>query len=320
MTAARHLPVMVDKVVCSLAPGDGEIVVDATFGAGGYSKALLGAAACKVFGIDRDADAIGAGADIAAGFGGRLDLIHGCFSEMETLLRARGVAHADGVTMDLGVSSMQIDEPARGFSFQHDGPLDMRMDRTGPSAADVVNSYDAEQLADIIYRYGDERRSRAIARAIVAARATEPITRTAALARIVAETIGGRGRIHPATRTFQALRIYVNDELGELSRGLCAAERLLAPEGRLVVVAFHSLEDRAVKQFLQARSGTAAQGGSRHLPNIPAPRREPSFRLPFRGAKRPSEEELRGNPRARSARLRAAIRTDAPAWDCEAPQ
>lgn len=317
MTMSRHQPVMAAEVLSLLAPVDDEVFVDATFGAGGYSDAVLRAAACRVIGIDRDPDAVAAAAAMTDAFDGRLEVVGGRFSEMDSLLQGLGLACVDGVAMDLGVSSMQLDEAERGFSFQHDGPLDMRMERSGPSAADVVNDYDAERLADIIYRYGEERRSRAIARSIVAARAGQPISRTALLAQIVADAVGHQGRTHPATRTFQALRIYVNDELGELSRGLCAAERLLAPDGRLVVVAFHSLEDRCVKQFMQARAGVTTTGVSRHLPDNVAPRRAPSFRLPFRGARRPSKAEISGNPRARSAKLRAAIRTAAPAWDQE---
>jgi 16S rRNA (cytosine1402-N4)-methyltransferase len=221
------------------------------------------------------------------------------------------------VVLDLGVSSMQIDDPGRGFSFQQDGPLDMRMEQVGPDAAEFVNQAGEAELADIIHVYGEERRARAVARAIVEARREAPIRRTGELARIVARVVGRRGRLHPATRTFQALRIHVNDELGQLARGLAAAERLLAPEGRLVVVSFHSLEDREVKRFLGTRSGAGASV-SRHLP-VPEQKLLPAtFKLLFRGVKRPSEKECARNPRARSARMRAAIRTDAPALEVAA--
>ena len=313
----RHLPVLRDEVVAALAPRDDEAIVDGTFGAGGYAQALLSAARCKVYGIDRDPEAIAAGAGLAAESGGRLELIEGRFSEMDALLAAHGVERADGVALDLGVSSMQLDQAERGFSIQRDGPLDMRMAKRGESAADLVNGYGEAELADLIWRYGEERRSRAVARAISQARATKPIERTGELADIVAKAVGRTPGMHPATRTFQALRICVNDELGELTRGLAAAERLLAPGGRLAVVAFHSLEDREVKQFLQTRSGVEP-GASRHLPVARRSRRAPSFRLLFRGARTPADAEVARNPRARSARLRAAVRTEAPAWEGEA--
>ena len=314
--SGRHLPVLRDEVVAALAPRDGEAFVDGTFGAGGYAQALLAAAACRVYGIDRDPEAISGGGALAARSAGRLELIEGRFSEMDALLAARGVDRADGVALDLGVSSMQLDEAGRGFSIQRDGPLDMRMEKRGESAAEIVNDRDEAALADLIWRYGEERRSRAVARAIVRARAAKRIERTAELADIVAKAVGRTPGAHPATRTFQALRICVNDELGELTRGLAAAERLLAPGGRLAVVAFHTLEDREVKQVLQNRSGMEP-GASRHLPARRA-RRAPSFRLLFRGARAPTEAEVARNPRARSARLRAAVRTEAPAWEGEA--
>jgi 16S rRNA (cytosine1402-N4)-methyltransferase len=310
----RHLPVMRDEVIEALAPRDGEVFVDGTFGAGGYARALLAAASCRVFGIDRDPQAIADGAPLVAEFGGRLELIEGRFSEMDALLAARGVDRADGVALDVGVSSMQLDDAERGFSIQRDGPLDMRMERRGESAADLVNGREEAELADIVWRFGEERRSRAVARAIVAARAAKPIERTGELAALVARAVGRTKGAHPATRTFQALRIAVNDELGELARGLEAAERLLAPGGRFAAVAFHSLEDRAVKQFLQVRAGVEP-AASRHLPPTRRTRRAPSFRLLFRGARTPTEAETARNPRARSARLRAAERTSAPAWE-----
>jgi 16S rRNA (cytosine1402-N4)-methyltransferase len=310
---ARHVPVLLNEVLDALSPRDGAVYVDGTFGLGGYTRALLEAAQCKVCGIDRDPQAIAAGAVLAAQHPGRLELINGRFGDMERLLTARGVTHVDGVALDIGVSSPQIDEPARGFSFRHDGPLDMRMGTDGPTAADVVNTADEATLADIIERFGEERFARRIARAIVAARAQQPITRTMQLADIVRAVVRRTADgIDPATRTFQALRIYVNDEIGELQRGLAAAEKLLAPGGRLAVVSFHSLEDREVKSFLKRRSGGEA-GVSRHLPTH-GRQRAPSFTLLTRRAVRPAEAEIESNPRARSARLRAAERTAAPAW------
>ncbi len=317
-SAQVHVPVLLAEVLDILRPRPGALYVDGTFGAGGYAERLL-AADCRVYGIDRDPEAIRRGAALANRYPGRLDLLEGRFGDMERLLAARGVTRVDGVALDLGISSPQVDTPARGFSFRHDGPLDMRMGRDGETAADVVNSRDEAELADIIFCYGEERHARRIARAIVEARRQKPITRTFELAdlvrRVVRRTTDG---IDPATRTFQALRIYVNDELGELRRGLAAAERLLAPGGRLAVVAFHSLEDREVKTFLRLRSG-AGDGGSRHLPVAPTTQtRAPSFTLLSRRAIRPSEAEITRNPRARSARLRGAERTQAPAWPAEA--
>ena len=313
-----HRPVMLREVLQVLAPRDGGIYVDGTFGAGGYSRALLEAADCKVWGVDRDPDAIAAGAELARRYGGRLTLVPGRFGDMADLLHARGVSETDGIALDVGVSSMQIDSAERGFSFRHDGPLDMRMDKSGPSAADVVNTRSESELADIIARFGEERRARQIARAIVTERKSAPITRTQKLADIVRRVLrhpaAGRrtDSIDPATRTFQALRIYVNDELGELERGLAAAENLLGSGGRIAVVSFHSLEDRAVKNFLRDRSGQAPRQ-SRHVPADDAARSPaPSFTLlPLNGA-HPDDDEIRSNPRARSARLRAAERTAAP--------
>ncbi len=313
---AAHVPVMLAEVLAALAPRDGAVYVDGTFGGGGYTEALLMSADCNVCGIDRDPAAIRAGSALTTRFPGRLQLLNGRFGDMERLLAARGVTQVDGVALDLGVSSPQIDEPARGFSFRQDGPLDMRMGGEGPSAADVVNTLDEAALADIIYRYGEERHARRIARAIVAARKEAPITRTLALAEIVRRVVRrSPDGIDPATRTFQAIRIYVNDEIGELRRGLAAAERLLAPGGRLAVVSFHSLEDREVKSFLRARSG-GADSVSRHLPAAPHAR-APSFTMLSRRAVRPSDEEMGRNPRARSARLRAAERSSAAAWPAQ---
>jgi 16S rRNA (cytosine1402-N4)-methyltransferase len=317
MTASGHVPVMLGEMLAALAPHDGGSYIDGTFGGGGYSRALLAAASCTVWGIDRDPAALAAGEALAGASAGRLALLQGRFGEMEALLAAQRVTAVDGVALDLGLSSIQLDAPARGFSFQADGPLDMRMGSEGPTAADLVNGLEEEALADIIFRYGEERHARRIARAIAAARAAAPIATTGRLASVVRGAVArGRDGIDPATRTFQALRIAVNDELGEIERGLAAAERLLRPGGRLAVVAFHSLEDRRVKRFLKARSGTG-RAASRRLPHEPE-ERAPSFRLLGRRALRPSESELLANPRARSARLRAAERTAAPAWPASA--
>ena len=314
--AGRHVPVLVREAVAALNPLSGAIFVDGTFGRGGYARALLEAADCVVWGIDRDPQAIAHGAAMAAASAGRLHLIQGRFGAMREMLRAEDVTAVDGIVLDLGVSSPQLEDPARGFSFTREGPLDMRMDAAGPSAADVVNTLSEQELSDLIHVLGEERQARRIARAIVTARAKRPIRTTTELAVIVAGVVRperrrrpGAAAINPATRTFQALRIHVNDEFGELDHGLAAAELLLRPGGRLAVVSFHSLEDRRVKQFLRARSGGDA--GSRHRPA--APRRPASFRLLQRRAIRPSTAEVAANARARSARLRAAERTDAPA-------
>lgn len=314
---SRHIPVMRDAVLDVLAPRDGARYVDGTFGAGGYTKALLEAAECTVYAIDCDPSAIRDGADMAAAYGTRLVLIEGRFGNMEALLASRGVAQVDGVALDLGVSSMQLDDAERGFSFRFDAPLDMRMGQSGPSAAEVVNQATERELADLIHEFGEERRARAIARAIVVARATNPVKRTHYLANIVRSVVRkARDGIDPATRTFQALRIYVNQELEELDRALRAIERLLVPGGRVAVVSFHSLEDRRVKLFLRERCGEGPRP-SRHLPSpseSATKMPEASFSLAFRGARKPAAAELSHNPRARSARLRAATRTDAPVW------
>ena len=320
-----HQPVLLREVVAALNPRAGAIFVDGTFGDGGYSRALLDAADCVVWGLDRDGAAIARGQDLVAAYGGRLHLLHGRFGDMCSLLKANGVDAVDGVVLDLGVSSRQLDEGARGFSFRHDGPLDMRMDADdagAPTAADVVNGLAEGELADIIYTLGEERLARRVARAIVAARQDAPITSTDALAAIVRAVVpqerrGGKAGIDPATRTFQALRLHVNDELGELQRGLVAGEELLRADGRLVVVSFHSLEDRAVKQFLRTRSGGDARG-SRHLPDVAPSGPAATFTLMGRRVTTPGDAELAANPRARSAKLRAAIRTDAAAWPREA--
>ena len=311
---ARHIPVLLSELLAALSPEDGDVIVDGTFGAGGYARAILETADCRLIAIDRDAEALALSGGLSEAFPGRFEAVLGRYSDMERLAEAEGVTAVDGVTLDLGVSSMQLDEPERGFSFAKDGPLDMRMGGDGPTAADLVNSLDEAELADIIYVFGEERRSRAIAKAIVKARATGPITRTKELADIVVSVLGRKrdDKKHPATRTFQALRLSVNAELDELAKGLSAAERLLKPDGRLVVVTFHSLEDRIAKRFLASRSA-AVPKGSRHLPDSGAEEFSPSFQLLNRRPLEPSEEEIRSNPRARSARLRAARRTDQPA-------
>jgi 16S rRNA (cytosine1402-N4)-methyltransferase len=308
--------VLLPEVLAALAPQAGQRFIDATFGAGGHSAALLAAApGVRVLGIDRDPSAVAAGRARLEASGGRLTLVEGRFAELDRIAEEAGFAPADGVLLDIGVSSMQLDEAERGFSFQDDGPLDMRMSGSGPSAADVVNAAEEKDLADILFQLGEERRSRAIARAIAARRREQPLRRTSELAALV-ERVLGRGRPggrHPATRTFQALRIYVNDELGELARGLVAAERTLKPGGRLAVITFHSLEDGLVKRFLAERAGRE-KGASRHLPRDASAKPAPSFRLVNRGATTPGQAEIEANPRARSAKLRAAARTDAPAW------
>jgi 16S rRNA (cytosine1402-N4)-methyltransferase len=316
---ARHIPVLLSEVVESLSPHDGEIFIDGTFGAGGYARAVLKAADCSVLALDRDPSAIIAGQPLKQEFGDRLTLLESRFSELVEAAREQGLAQVDGVVLDIGVSSMQLDDPERGFSFQADGPLDMRMSLKGPSAADIVNGMDEEELARILYLFGEERRSRAIARAIAKARSEAPINTTRALADLVSRVLGGRkedGR-HPATRTFQALRIHVNDELGELARGLSAAEHCLKPGGCLVVVTFHSLEDRIVKRFFTARAGKET-GTSRHLPQQSLKSNAPSFRIVNPGPLTPSKGELEVNPRARSARARVGVRTEAPAWPADA--
>jgi 16S rRNA (cytosine1402-N4)-methyltransferase len=311
----EHKPVLLPEVLDALAPRDRAVYVDGTFGGGSYSRALLDAAACTVWGLDRDPAAAERAGLLEQAYAGRFHFRTGRFGDMDRLLAAEGVSRADGVALDLGVSSMQIDEAERGFSFRTEGPLDMRMEGTagGRSAADVVNALPEAELADIIRRYGEERHARRVAKAIVSARRTAPITRTEQLADIVRGAVKkSHDGIDPATRTFQALRIFVNDELGELERGLPAAERLLAPGGRLAVVSFHSLEDRIVKSFLRERSGSAARA-SRHQPPG-GETRKPSFILVNRKPVTPGAAEIADNPRARSAKLRAAERTTAPAW------
>lgn len=311
MTAAAHVPVLLDEVMAALTLAAGDIYVDGTFGAGGYTRAAL-AAGARAYGIDRDPSALARGAALAADYPGQLTLIDSRFAEMDSALAALGVTQVDAVALDIGVSSMQIDQPERGFSFMNDGPLDMRMSSEGTSAADFLNTADEAEIADVIFALGEEPKARRIARAIVADR---PLTRTAELARLVRSVCGyapGKAAKDPATRTFQAVRIHVNDELGELDAGLRAAERLLRPGGRLAVVSFHSLEDRAVKGFLRSRSGQTP-GGSRHLPQVANAAPAPTFSAPGKPVRASAAEAAR-NPRARSATLRAATRTAAPAW------
>ena len=310
-----HNPVLLREVLEVLGPRDGAIYLDGTFGAGGYSMAILESADCQVFGIDRDADALEIGTVIAKRYPNRLNLLGGCFGDMVKLMAERGIDKVDGIALDIGVSSMQIDDAQRGFSFRSSGPLDMRMDiQTEITAAEVVNTMNEDDLSRIFYKYGNERESRRVAAAIVKDRVNKPFTTTDQLAslirRIVKKSKDGND---PATRTFQALRIYVNDELGELSRGLSAAEKLLSPGGRLAVVSFHSLGDRKVKKFLLNRSGQGPRR-SRHLPLSVNCERPPSFNLLRRGIIKPRKEEIDRNPRARSARLRAAERTNFPSW------
>jgi len=307
---ASHSPVMLREVLLHLAPRDGALYIDGTFGAGGYSRALLEAANCRVIAIDRDQRAIAAGADLVERSAGRLTLVEDRFSRLDRIAQEYGGGAVDGVVLDIGVSSMQLDEPARGFSFRAEGPLDMRMERRGVSAADVVNQKSEAELARIFSALGEERRARAVARTLVEVRKTASIATTGALAEVIRGVVRAKpGDIDPATRVFQALRIYVNDELGELAGALAAAERILVPGGRLVVVAFHSLEDRLVKSFLAARSHAARV--SRHQPEAqPLPA---TFRLVTKKALAPSATEIEANPRARSAKLRAAERTEIPA-------
>src|ERR1700722_3076996 len=310
MSAPRHVAVLGRQAVEMLAPRRGGIYVDATFGAGGYSRAILDTDGALVIGIDRDRSAISLGFDLVDRSAGRLTLVQDRFSNLAEICTAQGVDAVDGIVMDVGVSSMQLDEAERGFSFRSNGPLDMRMGHDGPTAADVVARASEADLANIIYIFGEERHSRSVARAIVAARKQAPVSTTRALADIVSKVVRSKpGEIHPATRTFQALRIFVNEELDELHLALAAAERVLKPGGRLVVVSFHSLEDRIVKNFLVERA--KAGGGSRHLPEVA--QATPSFVILTKRPVTPEEAEVTANPRARSAKLRAAERSEAPA-------
>jgi 16S rRNA (cytosine1402-N4)-methyltransferase len=305
---------MLNEVVQSLQPRDGGVYVDGTFGAGGYTYAILKSADCTVYAVDRDPEAYERAVAMAKDFPGRLIPLHGCFGSLIELLADAGVAHVHGIVLDIGVSSIQLSTPARGFSFQAEGPLDMRMSKEGQSAADVVNTAGEKELADILFNYGEERASRQIAKKIVAARALAPVQTTLQLADIVHSVLPQHKglKTDTATKTFQALRIYVNDELGELEKALAAAEHLLQPEGRLVVVSFHSLEDWRVKNFFKERAGKLGNN-SRHLPEAPdGP--VSTFRLEESNGLKPTDAEVKENPRARSARLRYGIRTAAPAW------
>jgi 16S rRNA (cytosine1402-N4)-methyltransferase len=299
---------MLREVLAAIQPQSGEIYVDATFGAGGYSRALLEAADCTVIAIDRDPDVQGFAHALQQEFGNRFCLLMGCFSDMTALLAYHGIAQVQGIVMDIGVSSMQLDQAERGFSFRLQGALDMRQSQQGITAADVVNTYPEAEIADILYRYGEERQSRRIARAILAQRLIKPFETTTELAELIAKTIpSGKHEIHPATRSFQGLRIYINRELEELEKALEASETLLAPAGRLVVVSFHSLEDRIVKQFLKRGTGSLSSG-SRHLPDNPITM-PPCFMQKVSKAILPQADEIQENPRSRSAKLRWAIRT-----------
>jgi 16S rRNA (cytosine1402-N4)-methyltransferase len=315
--APRHVPVLIEEVLSALALSDGALVVDGTFGAGGYTRRFLDAGA-KVIAIDRDPSAVRAGMELVMEANGRLTLIEGRFGELGEIARGQGLSAIDGVALDIGVSSMQIDDAHRGFSLRQDAALDMRMESAGRSAADILADAEESEIADILYHYGEERASRRIARAIVADRKATPFVSTRQLAGLIERVAPARpGELtHPATRSFQALRIAVNDELGELLRGLSAAERLLKPGGRLAVVTFHSLEDRIVKQFLARRTGRG-EAASRLLPGEPK-RHAASFRAPAKQPILPSEAEIRRNSRARPAKLRWAERTDAPALEVEA--
>lgn len=301
-----HVPVLLDEVIHALAIQPGETAVDGTFGAGGYTRAMLAVGAGRVIGFDRDPDAIAAGPALVPD--PRLMLVEERFSQMDRVLATRGIGPVDAIALDIGVSSMQLDRAERGFAFSVDGPLDMRMDQSGPTAAEFLNQADEADIARVLREYGEEPRARTIARAIVAAR---PIERTAELAAIVRRAVGYRQgqKSDPATRTFQAIRIHLNAELDELEDGLVAAERSLRPGGRLAVVTFHSLEDRIVKRFFRERSG-GTPAGSRHRPVLADPN-EPTFERVAKPVS-PTERELAGNPRSRSARLRSAIRTSAP--------
>lgn len=311
--SAPHAPVLLDEVIEALAARAGDVIIDATFGAGGYSRAIL-ATGATVIALDRDPTVQSHAEAVANDYPGTFQLIRTPFSGLADAFARSGAAKLDGVVFDIGVSSMQLDQAERGFSFMRDGPLDMRMSDEGQTAADIVNTWDHGPMAHIFKLYGDERQSGRVATAILRRRVEQPFERTLDLAAVVEKALGGRrgAAIHPATRVFQALRIAVNDELGELRAGLEAAEATLAPGGRLVVVTFHSLEDRIVKAFLTERTGNTP-GGSRHAP-VAIETRKPSFTLSFKGAHEAGDAELASNPRARSAKLRAAVRTDAAPW------
>lgn len=312
----RHVPVLLQEVLDTLSPEKGQWVLDGTFGFGGYSSAIMKAGS-NVLGVDRDPEAAVRATVLQQTFGSQLKFQAGCFGELAEIAMEQGLAPLDAVVLDIGVSSMQLDDAHRGFSFMQDGPLDMRMAQSGASAADVVNGYESKELAQIFKQLGEEKQARRIAEAIVAQRAQQSFETTLDLANCIEKAVGRKPqqKIHPATRVFQALRIFVNAELDELVDGLVAAEKCLKPGGRLVVVTFHSLEDRIVKRFFQERSKKHA-GGSRYMPEQELA--EPSFEMIVKGAVGPGDEELERNPRARSAKLRAAYRTEAPVHDLDA--
>jgi 16S rRNA (cytosine1402-N4)-methyltransferase len=306
MNSVPHVPVLMNEVIEGLGLHKNGLYVDATFGRGGYSKAMLDHTSCKVIGIDRDPDAVSVGKELEKTYPNRFRILQGPFSQIKSLLNDAGIAQVDGIAFDLGVSSPQLDNAERGFSFRNDGPLDMRMSKDGPSAADLVNTMAEEQLANIIFQYGEERASRKIAKAIVLDRKTTPFTRTLELAQLIERILPRKDETHPATKTFQALRIAVNGELEELQQGLEATEELLSDKGRLAVVTFHSLEDRIVKNFLRDKAGKISRG-SRHRPDMSAPV-APVFTLINSKAIAPTPQETKANPRARSAKLRVAER------------
>jgi len=309
----KHYPVMLPEVLAALQMGDGEVCIDGTFGNGGYSEAILKSASCSVIGLDRDPNVAARAAELAILEEGRFRLIQTPFSKMDLV----GIEPVDAVVLDIGVSSMQLDQPERGFSFMREGPLDMRMEQGGgPTARDAVLNLSVNELTRVFQVYGEEKRARHVANCILSAREQGDIVTTSDLADILEKALGRRGKTHPATRAFQALRIFVNDELGELYRGLCAAERLLKPGGRLVVVTFHSLEDRIVKTFFRRRAGEV-RGGSRYAPVVENTGPEASFSLPQRSVTKPSKSEVEENARSRSAKLRVAVRTIAPVFEVD---
>lgn len=304
-----HVPVLLNEVLQCLDPQEGETYVDGTFGGGGYSGAILEAAACNLIAIDQDPDAITRGGSFKEKYAGRFDLIQGRFGDLASILKTVKVETVNGIVLDLGVSSFQLDEAERGFSFREEGPLDMRMGKSGPTAADILNTYDEKKIADILYNYGEEKKSFQIARHIVRERAKEPFKTTSQFVNVIQRVIPHKkGQIHPATRSFQALRIYINGELEDLEKVLAASINVLAPGGRLVVVSFHSLEDRIVKTFLKQKSATSSSD-NRYSPRLMQQTLCPYFKLPFKKPLLPSAAETTQNPRARSARLRLGLRT-----------
>ncbi len=309
MSAPAHIPVMLEEAVAALRPQAGGVYLDGTFGGGGYARAILDRADCRLYAIDRDPEAVARAQSLAAAYPGRFEIMPGRISQLKEMLAARGVRSLNGAVFDLGLSSYQIDDAERGFSFRQDGPLDMRMDRAGPDAATLVNTGSESALADILFKYGEEKAARRVARAIVERRRSQPFASTADLAGVIRRVVRpDKSGIDPATRSFQALRIAVNEELSDIEAALDQAASLLAPGGRLVVVSFHSLEDRIVKQLFAARAGRAP-GVSRHDPaGLARPAAAPVFRLVTRAPLNPGAAEIRANPRARSARLRAMER------------